>query len=146
MVPALLPVCPETIDQQDWRRLDERIAQLATEIEALARSDSERLTSVPGVGPLISSVTVAAIANGEFFSKGRDFAAWLGRAMSHVRERSGGHPTLDEGIAANHARADQLYALRRGSFLRFARALFQPEGWNRSYPKPITLGGGSITR
>ena len=64
----------------DWRRLDERIDRLSAEIEALARQDAgcERLMSVPGVGPIISSAMVAAIGGGEIFSKGRDFAAWLG--------------------------------------------------------------------
>jgi transposase len=62
---------------EDWRRLDERVTGLSAEIEALARNDSgcERLMSVPGVGPLISSAMVAAIGTGEAFSKGRDFAA-----------------------------------------------------------------------
>src|ERR1700757_2457116 len=38
---------------QDWRRLDERIARVSTEIEALAKQDEscQRLMSVPGVGP-----------------------------------------------------------------------------------------------
>jgi transposase len=41
----------------DWRRLDERIEQLSSEIELLARGDAgcERLMSVPGIGPVISS-------------------------------------------------------------------------------------------
>ena len=61
----------------DWRRLDARIADLSGEIEALARQDKgcERLMSVPGIGPIISSATVAAIGTGDAFSKGRDFGA-----------------------------------------------------------------------
>ena len=41
----------------DWRRLDERIQGLSNEIEAIARLDAgcERLISVPGIGPIISS-------------------------------------------------------------------------------------------
>ena len=64
----------------DWRRLDEPIDGLSTEIGVLARADSgcERLMSVPGIGPIISSAMVAAIGSGDAFSKGRDFAAWLG--------------------------------------------------------------------
>ena len=64
----------------DWQRLDERIAGLSNEIETIARQDvgCERLMSVPGVGPIISSAMVAAIGAGDAFSKGRDFAAWLG--------------------------------------------------------------------
>jgi len=64
----------------DWRRLDERIEGLSGEIDALARQDSscERLMSVPGIGPIISSAMVAAVGAGDTFTKGRDFAAWLG--------------------------------------------------------------------
>jgi transposase len=64
----------------DWRRLDERIESLSNEIEPIARQDSscERLMSVPGIGPIISSAMIAAIGAGDVFSKGRDFAAWLG--------------------------------------------------------------------
>ena len=64
----------------DWRRLDERIEGLSGEIAALARQDAgcERLMSVPGIGPIISSAMVAAIGAGDGFTKGRDFAAWLG--------------------------------------------------------------------
>src|SRR6266542_2927065 len=65
---------------QDWRRLDERIAAVSTEIEALAEQDEscQRLMTVPGVGPIISSAVVAAIGNGAGFRQGRDFGAWLG--------------------------------------------------------------------
>src|SRR5947199_290967 len=59
----------------DWHRLDERIEGLSSEIEAIARRDSscERLMSVPGIGPIISSAMIAAIGAGHVFSKGRDF-------------------------------------------------------------------------
>jgi transposase len=65
---------------QDWRRLDERIESVSAEIEALAQQhDScQRLMTVPGVGPIISSAVVAAIGNGSGFKQGRDFGAWLG--------------------------------------------------------------------
>ena len=65
---------------QDWRRLDERIAAVSAEIEALAEQDHscQRLMTVPGVGPIISSAVVAAIGNGTGFKQGRDFGAWLG--------------------------------------------------------------------
>ncbi len=65
---------------QDWRRLDERIGAVSAEIEALARQDDscQRLMTLPGVGPIISSAVVAAIGNGSGFKQGRDFGAWLG--------------------------------------------------------------------
>jgi transposase len=65
---------------QDWRRLDARIESVSTEIEALAEQDDscQRLMTMPGVGPIISSAVVAAIGNGAGFKQGRDFGAWLG--------------------------------------------------------------------
>jgi transposase len=37
-----------------------------------------RLRQIPGLGPLVSTATVAAIGNGAAFRRGRDFAAWVG--------------------------------------------------------------------
>jgi transposase len=70
----------------DWRRLDERIEGLSNEIEAIARQDTgcERLMSVPGIGPIISSAMVAAIGAGDVFTKGRNFAAWLGLVPKQI--------------------------------------------------------------
>jgi transposase len=72
----------------DWRRLDERIEVVSTQIEALAQQDdsSRRLMTVPGVGPIISSAVVAAIGNGAGFKQGRDFGAWLGLVPKQERK------------------------------------------------------------
>ena len=102
-LPRLLATPPEVLSArmvrvisdlaQDWRRLDERIDGLSNEIAVLAGHDTgcERLMSVPGSGPIISSAMVAAIGTGEAFSKGRDFAAWLGLAHCWCRSRSWTH-------------------------------------------------------
>src|SRR5262245_31157993 len=76
--PRMINLIGELI--QDWRRLDERIASVSTEIEAMAKRDEgcQRVMTVPGVGPIISSAVVAAIGNGAGFTQGRDFGAWLG--------------------------------------------------------------------
>src|SRR5215471_10615749 len=80
--PALSPRIVNLIAElvQDWRRLDERIAAVSAEIESLAEQDEacQRVMTVPGVGPIISSAVVAAIGNGAGFTQGRDFGAWLG--------------------------------------------------------------------
>jgi transposase len=64
----------------DWCCLDERIETVTGEIEQLSRSEPkcQRLMSVPGIGPLISTALVAAIGTGEAFDRGRDLGAWLG--------------------------------------------------------------------
>ena len=98
----------------DWRRLDERIEGLSDEIEAIARLDTgcERLMSVPGIGPIISSAMVAAIGAGDAFSKGRDFAAWLGLVP---RQMSTGDRTILGKIS------------KRGN--RYLRVLFVQAAW-----------------
>jgi transposase len=98
----------------DWRRLDERIKEISDEIEELAKQDAgcERLMSIPGVGPIISSAVVAAIGTGEAFSKGRDFAAWLGLVP---RQMSTGDRTILGKIS------------KRGN--RYLRTLFVQAAW-----------------
>src|SRR6266850_1684265 len=98
----------------DWRRLDERIDGLSGEIEAIARRDvgCERLMSVPGIGPIISSAMVAAIGTGDAFSKGRDFAAWLGLVP---KQMSTGDRTILGKIS------------KRGN--RYLRVLFVQAAW-----------------
>ena len=70
----------------DWRHLDARIATVSNEIETLSEQDdgAKRLMTVPGIGPIISSTMVAAIGTGDVFSKGRDFAAWLGLVPKQI--------------------------------------------------------------
>jgi len=65
---------------QDWHRLDERLQALSVDIKTLSENDCacQRLMTVPGIGPIISSAVVAAIGTGSGFKQGRDFAAWLG--------------------------------------------------------------------
>jgi transposase len=110
--PLMLRVIEELM--ADWRRLDERIEGLSEEIEALARQDPacERLMTVPGIGPIISSAMVAAIGNGAVFAKGRDFGAWLGLVPKQI---STGERTILGPIS------------RRGN--RYLRALFVQAAW-----------------
>jgi transposase len=79
---------------QDWRRLDERLEALSNEIESLCKNDPacQRLMTVPGIGPIISSAVVASIATGSGFRQGRDFAAWLG--LVPKQESTGGRTKL----------------------------------------------------
>ena len=49
------------------------------------------------MGPVISTAVVAAIGTGDGFSKGRDFAAWLGLPLEKPRlsgERRGAAPAV----------------------------------------------------
>ena len=86
----------------DWRRLDERIESLSAEITRVVDQDPacQRLTTVPGIGPIISSAMVAAIGTGDAFAKGRDFAAWLGLVPKQMS-------TGDRTILGQHIEAWQ---------------------------------------
>jgi transposase len=98
----------------DLRLLDKRIEGLSSEIEDLAKRDAgcERLMSVPGIGPIISSAMVAAIGTGDAFAKGRDFAAWLGLIPKQI---STGDRTILGKIS------------KRGN--RYLRVLFVRAAW-----------------
>jgi transposase len=90
------------------------VAVVGIEIEAIAHHDAgcERLMSVPGIGPITSSAMVAAIGAGNTFSKGRDFAAWLGLVP---RQISTGDRTILGKIS------------KRGN--RYLRVLFVQAAW-----------------
>ena len=114
----------------DWRRLDERIEGLSGEIDGLARQDAgcARLMSVPGIGPIISSAMVAAIGTGEAFSKGRDFAAWLGLVPRQMS-------TGDRTILGKISKRGNRYL--RVLFVQAAWAvLIKPRSWERHGLKP----------
>jgi len=109
----------------DWHRLDERIKSVSSEIEALADQDPacERLMTVPGIGPIISSATVAAIGNGAAFSKGRDFGAWLGLVPRQIS-------TGDRTILGKISKQGNRYL--RVLFVQAARVvLVRPNSWER---------------
>src|SRR5690242_3122869 len=65
---------------QEWKALQVEIDSISDEIDAIGTHDAacQRLRTIPGVGPLVATATVAAIGNGAAFRKGREFAAWLG--------------------------------------------------------------------
>jgi transposase len=109
----------------DWHRLDERIEGVSAEIEALADEDPacERLMTVPGIGPIISSATVAAIGNGAAFSKGRDFGAWLGLVPRQMS-------TGDRTILGRISKQGNRYL--RVLFVQAARVvMMKPKTWER---------------
>src|SRR3954465_13855877 len=89
-IPALLVIAEENMSGrvyhllqqlvEEWNEIDERVEQVSNEIEAIAKTDDacQRLFTIPGVGAISATAIVAAIGNGAAFSKGREFATWLG--------------------------------------------------------------------
>ena len=109
----------------DWRHLDGRIETVSDEIKTLSEQDdgAKRLMTVPGIGPIISTATVAAIGRGDAFSKGRDFGAWLGLVP---RQMSTGGRTILGPISKRGNR------YLRMLFVQAARAvLLRPQSWEK---------------
>jgi transposase len=74
--------------------LDARIADLDKEIARRAREDeiSRRLMTIPGIGPITATAIAALAPPAETFTKGRDFAAWLG--LTPLQKSTGGKQRL----------------------------------------------------
>jgi transposase len=62
------------------RELDSRAGELEREIQRWHRDnqDSQRLSKIPGIGPLTASALVSTIGSADCFKNGRHLAAWLG--------------------------------------------------------------------
>lgn len=107
----------------DWGYLDQRIERVTDEIKGLAHADVScgQLMTVPGIGPIVASAMVAAIGNGVAFTKGRDFAAWLGLVPKQMS-------TGDRTILGRITKRGNRYL--RMLFIQGARAvLLHPASW-----------------
>jgi transposase len=109
----------------DWCCLDERIETVTAEIEELSRIEPkcQRLMSVPGIGPLISTALVAAIGTGEAFDRGRDFGAWLGLVP---RQYSTGGRSILGRISKRGSRYLRMLLVQAARVL-----LMRPHTWSR---------------
>lgn len=77
-----------------WVTLDGDIAEATRELTTWAEDSPlcQRVTTVPGVGPMIATALVSAVGDGRAFARGRDMAAWLG--LVPRQHSTGGKPTL----------------------------------------------------
>jgi transposase len=60
--------------------LTARVERLDHDVVASVKADKDarRLTSIPGVGPIIAATVGAVVQDPAGFRTGRDFAAWVG--------------------------------------------------------------------
>jgi transposase len=77
-----------------WAELDRRISAFDAEFVRWVKENEEarRLTTIPGVGPIVASALVAAVGRAESFDRGRNLAAWLGLVPRQFT--TGGKPKL----------------------------------------------------
>ena len=84
--------------------LGARLADYDQELRRLAENEerSQRLQTIPGVGPITASAMVASIGSAHEFKNGRQFAAWLGlvptqwssggkHRLGHITKRGDGY-------------------------------------------------------
>jgi transposase len=86
---AVFAIMVETL-----KALDERVRQLDAEIARRAKEDeaARRLMSVPGIGPITAIALRALAPDPVTFTKGRDFAAWVG--LTPLQKSTGGKQRL----------------------------------------------------
>lgn len=116
--------------------LDDRLVTICRENAA-----TRRLTSLPGVGPIIATALVASIDNGQHFRSGRELAAWIG--LVPRQHTTGGKPKLGGiGRQANHYLRRQMIHGARSIAIRMSgredarakwlQALVDRRGFNRA--------------
>lgn len=73
---------------------DERVADLTAMLERESKENPlcERLRSIPGIGPLVSTALVASVGSGWAFSSGRQMSAFIG--LVPRQESTGGRVVL----------------------------------------------------
>ncbi|HEY6119672.1 MAG TPA: IS110 family transposase [Pyrinomonadaceae bacterium] len=66
--------------QLELEQVGARIEEMDRVIQKTAKEneDCQRLTEIPGVGPVTATALIAAVGNASAFSKGRKLAAWMG--------------------------------------------------------------------
>jgi transposase len=71
-----------------------KIRDMERQLQRWHRSNemSQRLATIPGVGPIGASALVASVADPHQFQSGRQFAAWLG--LTPLQNSSGGKERL----------------------------------------------------
>ena len=64
----------------ELEQLAARIEEMDRVIQKTARENEacQRLTEIPGVGPVTATALIAAVGNGSTFKKGRNLSAWMG--------------------------------------------------------------------
>jgi hypothetical protein len=74
--------------------VDGQIAKVETRMMACHKVNpvSQRLSTIPGVGPVIATAITATVADPAVFRSGREFAAWLG--LTPTQKSTGGKQRL----------------------------------------------------
>jgi transposase len=107
---------------------DRQIAALDREIARRAREDevSRRLMTIPGIGPLTATALTALAPPPEQFTRGRDFAAWLG--LVPLQNSTGGKQRLGRVSKAGERTLRRLLILGSSAVVLHASRRGAPQG------------------
>jgi transposase len=128
---------------EEFKKVEAEVAYYDEKLQAIAitHPESQRLLTIPGIGPITATALIAAIGNVGVFTNGRQFAAWLGLVP---KQHSTGGQTRLWGISKrgdsylrklliHGARATLRWARtqtdRRSQWIR---GLLERRGWNRT--------------
>jgi len=108
--------------------LQEKIGVLEAEIRSGVRRDdvASRLMTIPGIGPICAAAMKAFAPPPETFTKGRDFAAWLG--LTPRQHSSGGKERLGKMSKMGQRDLRRLLITGAMAVIRWAVRKGAPEG------------------
>jgi transposase len=108
--------------------LTEKVAGLDAELRKRVTTDdtARRLTTIPGVGPISAPAITTFAPPMETFSKGRDFAAWVG--LTPRQHSSGGKERLGRTSKMGQRDIRRLLIIGAVAVVRRAARKGAPEG------------------
>jgi transposase len=114
------PILAVLVEQ--WRSTDQHVAEMDRQILAWHKSnaDSQRVASIPQIGPIIASALVATIGDPTRFKNGRELAAWLGLVPS--QNSTGGKTCLGHITKAGDRYLRQLTVVGATGMIRRVKA------------------------
>jgi len=108
--------------------LSEKVADLDAELRRRANTDdtARRLTTIPGIGPITAAAITTFAPPMETFTKGRDFAAWVG--LTPRQHSSGGKERLGRTSKMGQRDIPRLLIVGAVAVVRWAARKGAPEG------------------
>jgi transposase len=102
-----------------------RVREMERDLQRWHRGNevSQRLATIPGIGPIGASALVASVADPQQFRSGRQFAAWLG--LTPLQKSSGGKERLGRITKMGDKYLRKLLIVGMTSLVR--RAKYKPE-------------------
>jgi transposase len=120
-IPAAAKAVLQTLVEQ-LRDTERRLADLEDRLVARAKHDEtcRRLTTIPGIGPIVATALVATIGDARTFRSGRHLAAWLG--LVPLQHSSGGKARLGHISRAGDAYLRRMLVHGARAVMRWRRA------------------------